>query len=150
MQPDTVARVAALPTVAGIKEACGDAERVGAIREAVGDDGFVLLSGEDAQTFRMMELGAVGTISVTANVLPREMAEFCNAFLEGDTERARELDARLQPVHDILFVETSPAPAKWALHLMGKVDAGIRLPLVPLSAEHEDELRARLAPFGAL
>ena len=150
MKPDTVARVAALPTVAGIKEACGDAERVGEIRAAVRDDTFVLLSGEDAQTLRMMELGAVGTISVTANVLPREMAAFCTAFLDGDTDLARELDARLQPVHDILFVETSPAPTKWALHLMGRVDEGIRLPLVRLSEGHVDELRRRLAPFDVL
>ena len=150
MQPDTVARIAALPSVAGIKEACGDAERIGEIRKAVHDDTFVLLSGEDAQTLRMMELGAVGTISVTANVLPREMSEFCDAFLAGDTDRARALDARLQPVHDILFVETSPAPAKWALHMMDRVDSGIRLPLVPLSAVHVDELRRRLEPFGAL
>ena len=150
MKPDTVARIAALPSVAGIKEACGDAERIGEIRQAVHDDTFVLLSGEDAQTLRMMELGAVGTISVTANVLPREMSEFCDAFLAGDTDRARALDARLQPVHDILFVETSPAPAKWALHMMDRVDTGIRLPLVPLSAAHVDELRRRLEPFGAL
>ncbi len=150
MQPDTVARIAALPSVAGIKEACGDAERIGEIRKAVHDDTFVLLSGEDAQTLRMMELGAVGTISVTANVLPREMSEFCDAFLAGDTDRARALDARLQPVHDILFVETSPAPAKWALHMMDRVDSGIRLPLVPLSTVHVDELRRRLEPFGAL
>ncbi len=150
MKPNTVARIAALPSVAGIKEACGDAERIGEIRQAVHDDSFVLLSGEDAQTLRMMELGAVGTISVTANVLPREMSEFCDAFLAGDTDRARALDARLQPVHDILFVETSPAPAKWALHMMDRVDTGIRLPLVPLSAAHVDELRRRLEPFGAL
>ena len=150
MQPDTVARCAELPNVVGIKEACGHAERVADIRRAVADDSFRIVSGEDAQTLRMLELGATGTISVTANVLPREMAQFCAAFLEGDAERARALDARLQPVHDILFVETSPAPAKWALHLMGKVDVGIRLPLVPLSSRHVEELRARLANAGAL
>lgn len=150
MQADTVARCAALPNVVGIKEACGDAERVADIRGAVANEGFRIVSGEDAQTLRMLELGATGTISVTANVLPREMAQFCTAFLEGDVERARALDARLQPIHDILFVETSPAPAKWALHLMGKADVGIRLPLVPLSAGRVGELRARLATVGAL
>ena len=78
------------------------------------------------------------------------MSEFCTAFLEGDTSRARELDEKLQPIHEILFVETSPTPTKWALHLMGRVDTGIRLPLVPLSATHVDELKARLARAGAL
>lgn len=150
MQADTVARCAALPNVVGIKEACGDAERVADIRGTVANEAFRIVSGEDAQTLRMLELGATGTISVTANVLPREMAQFCTAFLEGDVERARALDARLQPIHDILFVETSPAPAKWALHLMGRADVGIRLPLVPLSAGHVGELRARLANVGAL
>ena len=150
MQPQTVARCAALPNVIGLKEACGDAERVAAVREAVADDAFRVVSGEDSQTLRMMELGATGTISVTANVLPREMSEFCTAFLEGDVARARELDARLQPIHDILFVETSPIPTKWALHLLGRVDVGIRLPLVPLSTAHVDALRRRLATVGAL
>ncbi len=150
MQPDTVARCAALPNVIGLKEACGDAERVAAVLDAVADDSFRVVSGEDAQTLEMMELGATGAISVTANVLPKEMSEFCTAFLEGDAGRARELDARLQPIHDILFVETSPIPTKWALHMLGKVDVGIRLPLVPLSAAHVGELRARLANIGAL
>ena len=150
MQAETVARVAQLKNVIGIKEACGDAGRVGDIRQAVERDDFIVLSGEDAQNLQMMELGAVGCISVTANVLPRQMSEFCTAFLEGDTSRARELDEKLQPIHEILFVETSPMPTKWALHLMGRVDTGIRLPLVPLSATHVGELRARLARAGAL
>lgn len=150
MQPETVARIAGLDHVVGIKEACGDAERVGEIKRLIEDDEFIVLSGEDAQTFRMMELGAVGTISVTANVFPQAMAEFCTAFLEGDIERARVLDEALQPIHEILFVETSPAPTKWALHLMGRIDVGIRLPLVRLSAEHVDEVKARLGRLGAL
>ena len=150
MRAETVARVAQLENVVGIKEACGDAGRVGEIREAVEDDDFIVLSGEDSQSLQMMDLGAVGCISVTANVLPGRMSEFCTAYLEGDTSRARELDEQLQPIHEILFVETSPIPTKWALHMMGRVDTGIRLPLVPLSASHIDELRARLARAGAL
>ena len=150
MQAETVARVAQLKNVIGIKEACGDAGRVGEVRKAVSNDDFIVLSGEDAQNLQMMELGAVGCISVTANVLPRQMSEFCTAFLDGDISRARELDEKLQPIHEILFVETSPMPTKWALHLMGRVDTGIRLPLVCLSAGHVDELKARLARAGAL
>jgi len=98
----------------------------------------------------MLELGAVGTISVTANVLPVEMARFCDAWLSGDQAEARRLDALLQPIHEILFVETSPAPTKWALYEMGRIDRGIRLPLVALSEQHKPELRARLRAAGAL
>lgn len=149
MLATTVAEVAKLKSVVGIKEACGDPERVGQIRELVDSD-FVVLSGEDAQTMRMAELGAVGTISVSANVIPERMAEFCAAFLGGDTERARALDATLQGVHDAMFVESSPQPVKWALQQMGKISAGIRLPLLPLSEPKQPVVRAALAEVGAL
>ncbi|MCZ6888224.1 MAG: 4-hydroxy-tetrahydrodipicolinate synthase [Gammaproteobacteria bacterium] len=149
MLPETVARLAEVDNIIGIKEACGDAQRVAAIRALV-DDRFIILSGEDAQTLAMMELGAVGTISVTANVLPKQMSEFCTAYLERDVGRAKQLDDVLQPIHEVLFVETSPIPTKWALSAMGKVDVGIRLPLVPLSEPRHDEVRQRLEAVGAL
>ena len=98
----------------------------------------------------MLELGATGTISVTANVLPGLMAEFCAAFLRGDEGEARRLDALLQPIHEILFVESSPQPTKWALQAMGKVQAGIRLPLIELSEDARPEVRKRLEAVGAL
>jgi 4-hydroxy-tetrahydrodipicolinate synthase len=149
LKPETVARLAVIDGIIGIKEASGDANRVAAIRERVPEE-FVVLSGEDALTLRMMELGAKGTISVTANVLPRMMSEFCSAFLRGDFATARELDAKLQPIHEILFVETSPQPTKWALAEMGRIDRGIRLPLIELSEQHRPEVRARLERIGAL
>lgn len=146
--PETVARLAALPNIIGIKEACGDPSRIAALRALCGED-FILLSGEDGQNLQMMRLGAVGAISVTANVLPRQMAEFCRAFLRGDRARAEAIDAALQPVHAALFVETSPAPAKWALHVMGKIDAGIRLPLVPLSECRREQVMQAVASVAA-
>jgi len=149
LKADTVARLAKVDNIVGIKEACGDPARVTEIVEGCGP-GFVILSGEDAQTLDMMKRGAVGTISVTANVLPREMAQFVSAYLEGHIDRAAEIDARLQPIHQILFVETSPQPVKWALHLMGKIDTGIRLPLLPMSEQHRGELEKRLRAVGAL
>ncbi len=149
LRAETVGRLAAIDNIIGIKEACGDPRRVGEIVERCGA-GFVVLSGEDAQTLEMMKLGAVGTISVTANVLPRQMSQFVTAFLEGDLVRAQEIDARLQPIHQILFIETSPQPVKWALHLMGRIDTGIRLPLLPLSETHRGELERRLRAVGAL
>ena len=149
MLPETVARLAAIDNIIAIKEACGDPERVSAIKQLVADD-FIVLSGEDGQTLRMMQLGAVGTISVTANVLPEKMASFCQAFLDGDLESANSLDAELQPVHEVLFIESSPQPTKWALHEMGKIGRGIRLPLIELSEQHRPELIARLTTAGAL
>jgi 4-hydroxy-tetrahydrodipicolinate synthase len=149
MKPETVGRLSAIDNIIGIKEACGDVNRVAQIRQCT-PPGFIVLSGEDAQTLDMMKLGAVGTISVTANVLPREMAQFVSAFLEGDEARAREIDARLQPIHQILFIETSPQPVKWALHLMDRIDVGIRLPMLPMSEGNRPELERRLRAVGAL
>ncbi|MEQ8859711.1 MAG: 4-hydroxy-tetrahydrodipicolinate synthase [Pseudomonadales bacterium] len=149
LRAETVGRLAAIDRIVGIKEACGDPERVAAIRKLVPDEFFVL-SGEDAQTLRMFDLGAVGTISVTANVLPKMMSEFCSAYLEGDRATAARLDAILQPLHRMLFVESSPTPTKWALYEMGRIDRGIRLPLIELSEEHRAPLRALLDDLGAL
>jgi 4-hydroxy-tetrahydrodipicolinate synthase len=148
---ETVGRLATIDGIVGIKDACGDASRVTDIRAAVaaaGAEDFFILSGEDSQTLQMMQLGAVGTISVTANVLPAQMAEFCAAYLRGDTDRAAVIDRSLQPVHDILFVESSPTPAKWALANMGRMPGGIRLPLIPLSTEHHQEVSRRILTAG--
>jgi 4-hydroxy-tetrahydrodipicolinate synthase len=148
---ETVGRLATIDGIAGIKDACGDASRVTDIRAAVaaaGVEDFFILSGEDSQTLQMMQLGAVGTISVTANVLPAQMAEFCAAYLRGETDRAAVIDRSLQPVHDILFVESSPTPAKWALANMGRMPGGIRLPLIPLSTEHHQEVSRRILTAG--
>lgn len=149
MLPETVAEVARFDGVVGIKEACGDAERVADIKALVSDD-FVILSGEDAQTLRMLELGARGTISVTANVLPRQMSEFCSAWLAGDAQRAAVMDADLQRMHAALFIESSPTPTKWALQEMGMIGPGIRLPLLPLSEDKHEVLRAELEFAGCL
>ena len=149
MQAETVAVLSELPRVIGIKEACGDANRVAEIRGKVSED-FVILSGEDAQTLDMLKLGATGTITVTANVLPGKMSRFLETYLSGDTASAEALDAELQPIHEILFCEPSPTPSKWALHEMGKIDTGIRLPLLPLTEGNREELKARLRAVGAL
>ncbi len=153
MQAQTVARLANFSNIVGIKDACGDATRISAIKSALtgpAQDDFFLLSGEDAQTLEMMTLGAAGTISVTANVLPDLMSEFCASYLNGDHEHAEILDARLQPVHDALFVESSPTPTKWILSELGRMQGGIRLPLIPLSAHHHDKVRDAVTTAGAV
>lgn len=149
MSAETVARLSQIEGIVGIKEACGDAKRVQEIRNRVSDD-FVILSGEDAQTRQMFDFGASGAISVTANVLPREMAEFCQSFLTGDVSRCDELDRTLQPVHEILFIEVSPSPTKWVLNQMGKIDGGIRLPLLSLSEDKQELVLKRLSDFGVV
>lgn len=149
MSAETVARLAPVPQIVGIKEACGDADRVREIRALVPDE-FIILSGEDAQTLTMFGFGAVGTISVTANVLPELMSKFCESYLDGDVAAAEELDEQLQPIHEILFCETSPIPTKWALNQMGRIPEGIRLPLVPLSEPSHAEMCKRLRAVGAL
>jgi len=149
MLAPTVAEISNIESVVGIKEACGDPERVGEIR-ALCDDSFILLSGEDAQTLRMAELGAVGAISVSANVIPSQMSAFCRTIIDNDLAKAAELDARLQPVHAAMFVETSPQPVKWALNQMGKISSGIRLPLLPLSQANQPVVKDALKEQGAL
>lgn len=149
MTAATVARLAPNERIIGIKEACGDANRVKEIKKQVEDD-FILLSGEDAQTLDMMRDGAVGTISVTANVAPKLMSQFCEQFLSGNVEQAEAIDASLQPIHEILFVETSPIPTKWALNTMGRIGNGIRLPLIELSDQHHQEVRKRLNEVGLI
>ena len=148
MLADTVARLAEVDRIVGIKDACGAAPRVKLIRDRVDDD-FYILSGEDAQTMRMMELGAVGTISVTANVLPKAMSEFCARYLSGDKASSAQIDAVLQSVHDILFVESSPTPTKWILADKGLIEGGIRLPLIPLSTQHHETVRQRITAAEA-
>ena len=149
MQAATVARLSAVDSIVGIKEVCGDPSRVAEIKALVPHD-FVLLSGEDAQTLTMAGYGAGGAISVTANVLPAAMAEFCQAFIGGADDKARALDAKLQPIHEALFMETSPIPTKWALNAMGRIDVGIRLPLVELTEPVQAEVRKRLETLGVL
>jgi len=141
--PETVARLAEVPNIVGIKEATGDLARAERIRSLCGD-GFLLLSGDDPSCCEFMLQGGDGVISVTANVVPEEMAELCALARVGDAAGARALDARLAPLHEMMFIESNPIPVKWALHHMGRIPPGIRLPLVPLSAAGQTKLTAFL------
>src|SRR5215469_4279535 len=149
MQPATVARLARLAGVVGIKEAVAETERV---RELVAScpAGFVVLSGDDATALAAVAAGARGVISVTANVAPRAMSQMLAAALRGDAGRATEIDAPLGALHQELFVETNPIPVKWLLAHMGLIGPGIRLPLTPLAAEHSTGLLAAARAAGLL
>ncbi|HEX7044645.1 MAG TPA: 4-hydroxy-tetrahydrodipicolinate synthase [Burkholderiales bacterium] len=149
MLPETVARLAAVPNIVGIKEASGKVERVREIRALCGDQ-IDIYSGEDAIALDSMLVGARGVISVTANVAPRLMHEMCAAARAGKVERARAIDAKLMDLHKGLFVESNPIPVKWALKEMGLIEGGIRLPLTPLAEQYHDTVRAALRKAGVL
>ena len=147
MLPDTVARLAEIPNIVGIKEATGDLTRVTAIRASVRDD-FVLLSGDDATACDFILAGGQGVISVTANVAPGQMHEMCAAALTGDATRARALAAAPQPLHRHLFLEANPIPVKWAVAAMGLIEEGIRLPLTWLAPRFVAPLREAMHHAG--
>ena len=147
MLPETVARLAGVPNIVGIKEATGDLARISRIRELAGPD-FAIYSGDDATAREAMLLGADGDVSVTANVAPAIMHQMCAAALAGDAQRAAELDAAVSGLHKALFVESNPIPVKWALVWMGMIDKGIRLPLTWLTPASEAPVIAALQQAG--
>jgi len=149
MLPTTVARLAEIPNIVGIKEATGKTERVSEVKALV-DSSFEIFSGEDSVACESMLLGARGVISVTANVAPRLMHEMCAAAISGDAAKARAADQQLAALHKSLFVESNPIPVKWALMQMGLIDSGIRLPLTPLSDQYHEAVRTALRSVGAL
>lgn len=134
MLPETVARLAKIKNIIGIKEATGNLSRVSQIQELV-DSEFVLVSGDDATALDFMQLGGQGVISVTANIAAREMSELCRLAREGNFAEARQLNQRLMHLHQKLFVEPNPVPVKWAAKKLGLIATDtLRLPMVPLSA----------------
>ena len=144
---DTVVRLASVPGIIGIKDATGDLERgtllIADLKRA-GHRDFSVFSGDDLTAPLLMLMGGNGNISVTANVAPRLMHELCVAAMSDDVKKTREIQYKLLAVHKAMFTEANPIPVKWALHEMGKITAGIRLPLTPLSASLREPLKAAL------
>jgi 4-hydroxy-tetrahydrodipicolinate synthase len=147
MLPSTVARLASHPNVASIKEATGQVDRVAVLRDSCGPD-FTLLSGDDGTCAEFMLAGGDGVISVTANVAPAAMRALCDSARAGDRAAALGIDATLQPLHRDLFIESNPIPVKWAVQQMGFAGPGIRLPLTPLEAGHQDAVRSAMVTAG--
>ena len=147
MLPDTIIRLSEVDNIIGVKEATGDVSRVKPLRDGCGGD-FLLLSGDDATGREFMLAGGDGVISVTANVAPRAMSEMCQAALAGDAAAAAEIDAKLADLHDTLFCEANPIPVKWAMHAMGMIDVGIRLPMTWLSPAGQKRVSAALSRAG--
>lgn len=147
--PETVARLAKVKNIIGIKEATGNLERARAIAQLCGKD-FKLYSGDDATAMDFMLQGGHGVISVTTNVAPKAMHEMCVAALAGDRVRATAINDTLMALHNKLFVEANPIPVKWALCKMGLIAAGIRLPLTVLSGKYHADITAALKQAGVL
>lgn len=147
--PDTMARLAEVELVVGVKEATGDLHQISQVIARCGER-FTVLSGNDADTLPILAIGGHGVISTTANIAPKEMVEMVRAFRQGDLSRARELHYRLLPLIDALFCETNPIPLKAAMALRGLASGEIRLPLTPLSERNRELLQAALKEFGLL
>ncbi len=149
MSNETMLRLAQVPGIIGVKEASGNIGRdTDLIRQAPAS--FSVYSGDDATAMALMFCGGKGNISVTANVAPRAMHELCAAAIRGDIAEAIKINNRMIPLHNKLFIEPNPLPVKWAMEEMGLISSGMRLPLVPLSAQYHDTVRAAMRESGVL
>lgn len=149
MTVETMARLAALPNIIGVKDATCDLVRPAKTRLAIGAE-FAQLSGEDATVVPFLAQGGHGCISVTANVAPRLCAELHEAWQGGDLESVQTINDRLMPLHEALFAETSPAPVKYAASLLGKCRNIVRQPLVEVSEQTEARVRTAMAHAGLI
>ncbi len=149
MSNDTILRLAKISNIVGVKDATGNIARgFDLLRLAPAD--FAVYSGDDPTAMALMLAGGAGNISVTANVMPKAMAQMCAAAIAGDVAKAVPLNNLMFPLHQKLFIEPNPVPVKWALAEMGKMPAGIRLPLVPLADDCHEAVRAALHEAGVL
>ena len=146
---ETVARLAELPQIAGLKDATGNPSRIARLRMLVGTD-FRLLAGDDATALSFIAQGGDGCISVTSNVAPRLCSEFHVAWQKGDVATALKLHDKLMPLHTNLFIESNPAPVKYALSLLGKIDERLRLPMVPVSEPTRIAVRSAMVHAGLI
>lgn len=147
IKPETVAKLAKIENIVGIKEASGSLDQASEIMRSTDLD---VLSGEDSLNFPLMAIGAVGVISVVANVVPDLVAKLADAAQNGDMEEGRRLHKLLFPLSKALFAETNPCPVKAAMAMLGKCENVLRLPLVPVRKDTEELIRKALADLGAL
>lgn len=146
---ETVERLADIDNIIAIKDATGNLERGEKLIQAV-TDRLVVLSGDDPTALGLMKLGGKGNISVTANIAPKEMSEIFDLALQGDFDKAEEIDNVIKHLHKDLFIESNPIPAKYALYKMGKIEQGIRLPLVWLNEKYHSLIDESLAKANLL
>ena len=149
IEPETLARMAQIKNIAGVKEATGSVDQaIDVMRLSHGQ--MAVYSGEDSLTFSLMALGGKGVVSTVANIAPRAMADLTQACLRGDWDKGRELQFKLLPLIRSLFIETNPSPVKTALSLMGKCTPELRLPLTPMSEGALKTLKKAMSDFGLI
>ncbi len=150
MLPETVAELSQHPNIVGLKDATGDIARLKATQPLVSDD-FLMISGDDATSCEFMCEGGHGVISVTANIVPKAIAQMCEAGLAGDTERCKAIDATIDALHTALFIEPNPVMPKWALYKMGMMDtAHLRLPMVLPELASQKQLEEILKNYALI
>ena len=149
MLPATIARLSAIKTIVGVKEGSGSVQQASDIVQMCGDR-LTLLAGDDSLTLPMMAVGGSGVITVTANLVPTEMADLVKAFADGKVAEARRIHFKLSPLFAALFYETNPIPVKAALGMMGKIDPELRLPLCPMAQDTRDKLVRVLKDAGLI
>jgi 4-hydroxy-tetrahydrodipicolinate synthase len=149
VDPATLARLADIETVVGVKEASGNISQMAAICQTV-PESFAVLSGDDAITLPLIALGGVGIISVVSNEVPFAMARLTSLCLEGDFPAGREMQRRLHPLMEINFIESNPGPVKAALGLMGLIEPIYRLPMVPPKPENVKKIEKVLLGLGLI
>jgi 4-hydroxy-tetrahydrodipicolinate synthase len=147
--PETMARLATLPNIVGLKDATGDLKQGAKTLELCGDR-ITVLSGDDFTTFPLLCVGGMGVISVVSNVVPGDMAGMCNAFFKGDLAEARRLHYKMWPLIEAMFYETNPVPVKAAVKMMGKITGEVRQPLCPLAPQNEEKLRQVMQKYGLI
>jgi 4-hydroxy-tetrahydrodipicolinate synthase len=149
IEPETLARLAEIKNIAGVKEATGSVDQAIEVIRLCGD-GLAVYSGEDSLTFSLMALGGRGVISTVANIAPRGMSELTEVCLAGQWQKGRELQFKLMALIRSVFIETNPIPVKTALSLMGKCTADLRLPLTPMAEGNVKKLKQAMADVGLL
>ena len=149
IEPETLARLAEVKNIAGVKEATGSIDQAIEVIRLCGD-GLEVYSGEDSLTFSLMALGGKGVISTVANIAPREMSQLTRACFEGDWEKGRNIQFQLIPLIRSLFIETNPIPVKTALALMGKCGGDLRLPMTQMGEQNVKKLQMAMSDFGLI
>lgn len=149
LAPETVAKLAEHRNICGVKEASGNIAQVAEIARLVPKD-FAIYSGNDDMVVPLMSLGGVGVISVVANIAPKDTHDMAKAYLDGDVAKARDLQLKMKPLIDALFLETNPIPVKVAMNLLGEEVGHLRLPLTEMSESNTDRLKKELRAYGLL
>ena len=149
IEPETVADLAKIKNIVGIKESSGNLDQMSRIIQLCGEQ-FALISGDDSLTLPIMAIGGIGIISVVANIVPQDVADMVDSFLQGDLRHAKKMHYKLLPLVKAMFIETNPIPVKTAMGLLGMIEPTLRLPMCSMKEENKIKLIKALKDYGLL